>query len=257
MGCVIGNDDPRQREALERLVIDGDNLLASAAGPDMRVRLRREYLNWRQYAENALERVGVTASKQSDRHRDIVRDVIPADRIYAEVEAEVRGVLQDLRAAAEPPPANGEQRSFTSDRGEVYLYDVSEMLGSRGRFGRVYAATDVAGTPLPVKAVDVLTDPGRAAGDWAMVDRELEVARRASERPGLLPIVDYAHLDDQLLIVMPRAEGNLAEAIRIGMTRDQATAAIRDVAEALQQLAVALIAHRDLKPANILWWRRK
>ncbi len=147
------------------------------------------------------------------------------------------------------------ETSFTSDRGETYLYDPTHLLGSPGRFGRVYAGTDVAGTPLAVKEVEIRTDPSRIASEWELVNRELSVARRASERVGLLPIVDHAHLEDRLLIVMPRAERSLSEAVRDGLSRDDAMAAIRDIAEALQQLTVALIAHRDLKPANVLWWR--
>lgn len=146
------------------------------------------------------------------------------------------------------------QDTFTSDRGEVYFYDRSHLLGSPGRFGRVFAAWNVAGTALAVKEVEIRTDPMHIAGEWAQVNRELEVAQRASNRPGLLPIVDSAHLDDRLLIVMPRADRNLSEAIRDGLTREEATLATLDVAKALQQLQIALIAHRDLKPANILWW---
>lgn len=153
-----------------------------------------------------------------------------------------------------PVPAETADVAFTSDRGETYSYDSSQMLGSPGRFGRVYAGTDIAGTSLAVKEVEIRTEPSRIADEWKLVDRELHVAQRASDRVGLLPIVDYAHLDDRLMIVMPRAERSLADAIRAGISRDAAVAAIRDVAEALQQLAVASIAHRDLKPANILWW---
>jgi hypothetical protein len=53
---------------------------------------------------------------------------------------------------------------------------------------------------------------------------------------------------------MPRAERSLSDAIRDGMSATEAAAALRDVAEALQQLAVAGIVHSDIKPANVLWW---
>jgi hypothetical protein len=244
------------RDTLEQLLVVGDNLLATAAGPDMRLRLRREYLGWRQRVEEVLTQAGLAVPEQAERHRDIVRDVVPSDRIYAEVEGETRLVQQHLRAAATDPTLSkgSSQETFTSDRGQTYVCDRADLLGPAGRFGRVYAATDVAGTPLAVKEVEVRTDPARIAGEWKMVDREVQVAQRASERVGLLPIVDFAHLNDRLLIVMPRAERSLADAIRDGLSRDNAIAAIRDVAEALQQLAIASIAHRDLKPANILWW---
>lgn len=74
------------------------------------------------------------------------------------------------------------ETTFTSDRGETYLYDTRHLLGSPGRFGRVYAATDIAGTPLAVKEVEIRTDPSRIASEWELVNRELHVARRASER---------------------------------------------------------------------------
>ncbi|MGI8721542.1 MAG: serine/threonine-protein kinase [Geodermatophilaceae bacterium] len=148
-------------------------------------------------------------------------------------------------------PESASRDTFVSDTGQEYLYDRSQLLGAPGRFGRVYAATNSAGTALAVKEVEVRA---RVAGELAMVDRELQVARRAASRLGLLPIFDVAHLDGRLLIVMPRAERSLADAISDRLSRAEATAAIWHIAEAMQQLGVALIAHRDLKPANILWW---
>lgn len=241
-------------ETLEQLVVDGSNLVANASGPNMRARLRPEYLNWRDRVEEVLAHAGATVPTQSERHRDIVRDVVPDDRLFTEIDGETRVLQEHLRAAAaSASTSTPSQETFTSDRGEVYTYDRLQLLGPPGRFGRVYTAADVAGTPLAVKEVEVRTDPARAADDWTLVERELEVARRASKRPGLVPIIDYAHLDDRLMIVMPRADRSLADAIRDGLTRNEATDAIREVAEALQQLSVAAIAHRDLKPANILW----
>lgn len=150
----------------------------------------------------------------------------------------------------EPDP----HETFSSDGGKPYTYFPTRRLGPRGRFGAVYSGTDGAGNPVAVKEVQVRSDPARAASDWAQVDRELEVAVAASGRPGLLPILDHAHLDDRLLIVMPRAERSLRDAITAGLSSADAIAAIRQVAEALQQLAVPGIIHRDIKPGNVLWW---
>lgn len=246
------------RAALVNLVVDGDNLLGNAAGPDLCAQLRRNYLNWRQRVEATVTRVRLAPPAETQRHRDIVRDAVPDDRIFAEVEAEVRVTQRHLRDLADRPATMpGGEETFTSDRGTLYRYDPTRQLGRAGSYGRVYPGWDVAGTELAVKEVMIRTDPDHVVGEWRLVNRELEAARRASERPGLLPVVDDAHLDDRLLIVMPRAERSLADAIHAGLTADDSTAAIRDIANALHQLSVVGIVHRDIKPGNVLWWNAR
>jgi protein kinase-like protein len=149
-------------------------------------------------------------------------------------------------------PGTGEV--FASDRGDTFIVNRARLLGRPGASGSVFAGTDAGGGPVAVKEVLVRTDPVRAPAEWSLVNRELEVARRASGRPDLLPIYDHAHLDDRLLIVMPMADRSLDDAIADGMSAEDAIAAFRELAEALQQLAVAGIVHRDIKPANVLWW---
>jgi hypothetical protein len=246
-------------QRLKSLLIEGDNVLASAAGPDMATRLRRDYLRWRTNAESALISTGAEQASETLRHRDIVRDHVPADRIYVEVEAEIKSVQRAIETAVQRSNAAtltvSDGVDFTSDRGVSYRYNPLRPLGPGGRFGRVYEGTNAAGAHLAVKVVDVRTDPLRAVAEWALVNREVEIAQQVSGRAGLVPILDHAHQDDRLLILMPLAEQSLAQAINDGLTHEQAGAAIRDVAEALRQLAAAGVVHRDIKPGNVLSWR--
>jgi hypothetical protein len=69
----------------------------------------------------------------------------------------------------------------------------------------------------------------------------------------VLTNLDSALAGDDLLIVMPRADGSLKDALyRDFLTEDEKFEAFRQVANGLAELAAASVIHRDLKPANVL-----
>lgn len=92
-----------------------------------------------------------------------------------------------------------------------------------------------------------------------LADREVEIARQLRDAQGahLIPVLDYAHLDSELLLVMPLAEYSLADRISdLGpLGSHEVRAMLLDVAQGMQELAVAGVLHRDIKPHNILWYR--
>src|SRR5690242_15367754 len=90
------SDDLVQRA--QRLAEQGRNTLQGLVGPypEAGIRFRGSYLRWHAEVERILEQAGVDTREleqlQNPRHRDIVRDAIPADQLYREVSVE-----RDLR----------------------------------------------------------------------------------------------------------------------------------------------------------------
>lgn len=123
--------------------------------------------------------------------------------------------------------------------------------------GQVFAGLAADGTSVAIKRISL---PHPTEGRKRQRDREIEIVERLllAERSGhdtshlVLPH-GYRFLDDDLLIVMPRAEKSLKAALE---DEPFSTAAgvdvVRQVALGLHQLSRRSIVHRDLKPANVL-----
>lgn len=93
----------------------------------------------------------------------------------------------------------------------------------------------------------------QGALDERLLRREIEIGKRVAESGSemLLPVIDAADVGDALLLVMPLAEGALADA-SLPMAEAEAVPVLVDIATGLQDLHSVLILHRDLKPANVL-----
>lgn len=150
-------------------------------------------------------------------------------------------------------------RPFTSDQGREYRYDPTDPLGHGSALTQVFRGEDDEGNAVAVKQVFIRLDTsGRRRVDSKMADREVEIARQLRDAQGahLIPVLDYAHHEGELLLVMPLAEYSLADRIAdVGqLTSDEVRAMLLDVAKGMQELAEADVLHRDIKPHNILWY---
>jgi len=139
-------------------------------------------------------------------------------------------------------------------RGE-WFFDDSRRLGRPGGFGEVFEGEDVKGNPVAVKRLKV-TAAEAAHRELTISD---ELAGRSFEHV-LAPLDAGQDADtDHYFVVMPRADGSLADAVeaRGPLPPDEAVDVIRQIAAGLQEIPE--IVHRDLKPANVLFleghWR--
>jgi serine/threonine protein kinase len=138
------------------------------------------------------------------------------------------------------------------------MFDERDRIGDPSGMGEVFrgrAAT--GGDPVAIKRVR-LHNPTegaerRRAREVEIADRLTLAARSGAETGHLVLPVTYQVVDDDLLIVMPLADGSLQYALDT-TTFDPATGleVVKQVAQGLVELAAISIVHRDLKPANVL-----
>ena len=253
------------------------NLLSSGFhGPTGAEDGRRMYLSWHAQAEQFLRDAGGTQQElealDTRRHRDLVNNVVDPQQMYREVESEVlrtRIVLSPVverltqltKATTSDTSASAAvMQQFTSDQGRVYRYNPGETLGQGSLLTQVFRGEDADGQPVAVKRVIIRLDTDRRRKEEPLLaEREVEIARELREAKGkhLVPVLDTAHLDGELLLVMPLADHSLAS--RIAQSGTLSSDEVRDlllaVAQAMQELAVAGVLHRDIKPHNILWYQ--
>jgi len=129
-------------------------------------------------------------------------------------------------------------------------YRITGRLG-QGGMGEVYCATDEQlGREVAVKVLpeEVGRDPERLA----RFRREAQLLA-ALNHPGIAAIYGLEEAEGRPFLVLELIEGeDLAERLQRGaLPIDEALAAARQIAEALEEAHEKGIVHRDLKPANV------
>jgi Protein kinase domain len=237
---------------------------------------RRMYLSWHAEVERFLREANGEPSEfdalDTRRHRDLVNGVVDPQQMYREVKSEIERVRLALRPVVErlellmretAPDSSvpmSTMRRFSSDQGREYRYDPADSLGQGSALTQVFRGEDDEGRAVAVKQVRIRLDTsGRRRAEPRLAEREVEIARQLRDAQGahLIPVLDYAHLDGELLLVMPLAEYSLADRISDAgqLGSDEVRAMLLDVAQGMQELVVAGVLHRDIKPHNILWYR--
>jgi hypothetical protein len=131
-------------------------------------------------------------------------------------------------------------------------YELLNEIG-RGGFASVYRARDTRmGREVALKVIH-----GNFAKEPNFVQRfELEVQTAARLRhPNIVTVHDYDDADGVLYLAMELIEGSSLRTYlddRKRLTLDQALPILKQVADALDYLAVQQLVHRDIKPANVL-----
>lgn len=146
---------------------------------------------------------------------------------------------------------------FEDNGGVEWSFDERDLLGERGGMGAVFAGRAADGTAVAVKRV---TLPHPSESGKRQRDREVEIVERlvrgmrsGNDTSHLVVPLGYRFLDDDLLIVMPRADESLKAALqRTSFDVAAGVDIVRQVAQGLVQLAALTISHRDLKPGNVL-----
>ena len=121
-------------------------------------------------------------------------------------------------------------------------WKVKEPL-AQGGFASVFLAEAEDGSEAVVKLIP--KEPG--------AERELLFGDIPEPSPNVLPVLDKGEWDDNLVLVMPRAERSLRQHLEAEGQLDSegAVAVLLDVAIALEGLDGRVV-HRDLKPENVL-----
>jgi hypothetical protein len=196
-------------------------------------------------------------SEGRNRHGDPARPSqtsrCSASGVYRKVFATLgSGKVVTVGLTAETGDTGTSGVSIVSERGLGYLYFPNRLLGVPGTYGTVFEAVTTGGQAVAVKIVSV----GDRAEDAQLAERELTIGRAIPALPGshLLPLLDVARRQGQLILVMPRARRSLADLIdgEGPLTPDVTIEIMSQIATGLRSLAAAGVLHRDVKPANVL-----
>ena len=141
----------------------------------------------------------------------------------------------------------------------TWSFDETRELGPAGGFGRVYEGQGEDGTPVAVKVVEKSRFASSEMATKAL-RREIDIAEtlfpsgsQTDPHSYLIRTLDHHEDDENLYVVMEKAETSLAGRLREGkLLEAEARVVLSDVSHALDELHRSGVVHRDLKPSNVL-----
>jgi len=132
------------------------------------------------------------------------------------------------------------------------LYTLTGETLGEGSYGKVETCKNVyTGLEYAVKIIE--KRPGLY--NRSKVLKEIEIYHLCRGHPNIIQMIEYFEEDDHFYLIFEKINGGpLLSHIqeRICFTESEASAIVRNLAEALKHLHKQGIAHRDLKPDNIL-----
>jgi len=132
------------------------------------------------------------------------------------------------------------------------LYTLTGEVLGEGSYGRVVTCQNVyTGLEYAVKIIE--KRPGLY--NRSKVLKEIEIYHLCRGHRNIIQLIEYFEEDDQFYLIFEKIRGGpLLSHIqeRICFTESEASAIVKNLAEAIKHLHKQGIAHRDLKPDNIL-----
>jgi MAP kinase interacting serine/threonine kinase len=146
--------------------------------------------------------------------------------------------------------------SFSQPRfSDSYMLTDDPYLGC-GSYGSVFQCTPITSSAQAF-AVKVVEKKGHSR---TRMLAEIEILHQCKGQPNIIQLLEFFEEEDRYLLVFEKMNGGplLDHIADQGLFSErEASAVVRDIAQALDFLHQKGIAHRDLKPANILCFGRE
>lgn len=150
---------------------------------------------------------------------------------------------------------------FAGVSGQTYAYQLDAIIG-RGRYGRVFRGVDeMTGQAVAIKCIPIDTSTAtRYVVDGTLVERELDIMRQLTLAGAshVMPLTDYAQVssgsEDELRLVIPKADGTLDERVRQAgtLSEDDARTLLLALSTGMRHMHSVDVYHRDINPRNVL-----
>jgi len=132
------------------------------------------------------------------------------------------------------------------------IFTATEIVGEGGS-GRVYKATDEAGSVFAVK----LLDPLKASKDKLKRFKNEILFGQKNRHPNIITVIDSGILKDPKssfpFYVMPYCEASLRSLLKDHVNPAKALVYFADLLDGVEAAHMQTVVHRDLKPENILY----
>ncbi|MBD1229375.1 serine/threonine protein kinase [Xenorhabdus griffiniae] len=130
--------------------------------------------------------------------------------------------------------------------GEVYEVNVHNLRMTHSRrYARKYFSPSPENDKTAIKEIADLRER-------FLVEIKTQYTLNIIDYDSIAPIVLFNTAGDKPYFIMEKAEANLLEAIKIGMSAEEKIMAVRQIIKGVKTIHDNSYVHRDLKPANIL-----
>ncbi|MGJ0635927.1 protein kinase domain-containing protein [Xenorhabdus bovienii] len=130
--------------------------------------------------------------------------------------------------------------------GEVYEVNVYNLTKTHSRrYARKYFSPSPENNKTAIKEIADLRER-------FLVEIKTQCTLNLIDYDSIAPIVLFSTAGDKPYFIMEKAEDNLLESIKSGMSAEEKIMAVRQIIKGVKTIHDNSYVHRDLKPANIL-----